>query len=434
MLKIFRLAVFICIFLIGAVSLAAQTGSPRVDVLHINGAINPVLADYISRGIEESERNQSAACVIQMDTPGGLDSAMREIVQSITNARIPVIVYVSPSGGRAASAGVFITLSAHVAAMSPNTAIGAAHPVALGEQEISEDMLEKVVNDAAAYIRSIAESHGRNADWAEKAVRESVSITETEALNLNVIDIVAPTLDNLLDSIDGRNVTLIDGTTVTLRTANAPVNDLDMNWIEGFLYAIADPNIAYILLSIGSLGIMAEIFNPGLIFPGVIGAISLLLAFYSLGTLPVNWTGVLLIILAFGLFIAEFFTSTFGLLFGGGLVAFILGSLILFQGASPMFQVDWWIIALVIILIGGFVAFAVLRIASTYRRKATTGREDLLGRTAEVRRKLNPEGTVFLEGELWNAVSNSGLIETGEEVVVVKVNGLKLTVTKKAKE
>jgi membrane-bound serine protease (ClpP class) len=369
-----------------------------------------------------------------MDTPGGLDSAMRDIVQSIVNAQVPVVVYVSPSGARAASAGVFITMSAHVAAMSTNTAIGAAHPVDISGGDISSDMAEKVVNDAAAYIRSIAESRGRNADWAEKAVRESVSITETEALNQNVIDLVAPTLEDLLTQLNGRTVTLIDGSQVTLNTASASVNQTGMSWVQDFLYAISDPNIAYILLSIGSLGIMAEIFNPGLIFPGIIGAISLLLAFYSLGTLPVNWTGVLLIVLAFGLFIAEFFTSGFGLLFGGGLVALVIGSLILFQGGAPLFQVDWWLIILVVALIAAFVAFAALKVAGSYRRQATTGREDLMGKRAVVRQRLDPEGTVFYKGELWNAISDSGIINPGEEVIISQVDGLTLKVTKKTKE
>jgi membrane-bound serine protease (ClpP class) len=432
--KYFRLAVFLALLLTGVLSLAAQAQAPRITVLEVKGVINPVLADFIQRGIENSEKNRDTACIIQMDTPGGLDSAMRDIVQSIVNAQVPVVVYVAPSGSRAASAGVFITMSAHVAAMSTNTAIGAAHPVDISGGDISSDMAEKVVNDAAAYIRSIAESRGRNADWAEKAVRESVSITETEALNQNVIDLVAPTLEDLLTQLNGRTVTLIDGSQVTLNTASASVNQTGMSWVQDFLYAISDPNIAYILLSIGSLGIMAEIFNPGLIFPGIIGAISLLLAFYSLGTLPVNWTGVLLIVLAFGLFIAEFFTSGFGLLFGGGLVALVIGSLILFQGGAPLFQVDWWLIILVVALIAAFVAFAALKVAGSYRRQATTGREDLMGKRAVVRQRLDPEGTVFYKGELWNAISDSGIINPGEEVIISQVDGLTLKVTKKTKE
>ena len=439
MFRTIRLSIFLALFLFGAVSLAVQADAPHVNVLKIKGTINPVLAEYIKRGIEESAKSGAAACIIQMDTPGGLDSAMRDIVQSIVNARVPVVVYVSPSGARAASAGVFITISAHIAAMAPNTAIGAAHPVAMGtsggEQQLSDEMAQKVTNDAAAYIRSLASSRGRNADWAEKAVRESVSITETEARQQNVIDIVSPTLEDLLTQLNGRKVILMDGSSTVLETQSIQVNQVGMGWIEDFLFTVSDPNIAYILLSIGSLGIMAEIFHPGMIFPGVLGAICLLLAFYSLGMMPVNWAGVALIILAFGLFIAEFFTPGFGALFGSGVVSFIIGSLILFKGgSSPLFHVDWWLIALVIILVAGFVAFAAFRIAVVYRRQATTGKEDLKGKTAVVRVALDPEGTVLYQGELWAAISNSGKIEPGEEVTIAKIDGLRLTVTKKAKE
>jgi membrane-bound serine protease (ClpP class) len=437
MIKRIRLAIFLALILFGAFSLVTQAETPHINVLHVKGIINPVLADYIHKGIQESENSGALACIIQMDTPGGLDSAMREIVQDISSARLPVIVYVSPSGARAASAGVFITMSSHVAAMATNTAIGAAHPVSLGEggeQQVSDTMAEKILNDASAYIRSIAESHGRNAEWAQKAVRESVSVTETEAKDQNIIDIVAPTMDNLLSQLEGRRVVLIDGAAVTLRTQSAAVHNLDMNWVESFLYAISDPNIAYVLLSVGSLGIIAEVFSPGLIFPGIIGAISLILAFYSLGTLAVNWAGVLMILLAFGLFIAEFFTPGFGLLFGGGIVSMIIGSLILFQGGSPLFKVDWWLIALVIIIVAGFVAFAVFKIVNTYHRQAATGKEELKGKTAIVREALDPSGRVFYQGELWTAVSDSGKILPGEEVVITRVDGLRLSVTKKVKE
>ena len=438
MIKIIRSALFLILFLLGAMSLVVHADAPRVTVLEAKGVINPVLADYIKSGIEEAEKNNSIACIIQMDTPGGLDSAMRDIVQTILDSKVPVIVYVSPAGARAASAGVFITMASHISAMAPGTAIGAAHPVAIdssgGEQQLSDEMTQKVTNDAAAYIRGIAASRGRNADWAEKAVRESVSLNETEALQQNVIDLVSPTLDDLLVKLNGKTVSLINGTTVTLNTLEAELDYRDMTWIEDFLYAISNPNIAYILLSIGSLGIMAEIFNPGLFFPGIIGAISLLLAFYSLGMMPVNWTGVLLILLAFGLFTAEFFTPGFGILFGGGLISLIIGSLILFKGGAPVFVIDWWVIALVIIVVGGFVVFAVFQIVGSYRRQASTGKEDLLGKTVEVKERLQPEGTVFYEGELWRAISASGNIEPGEEVVITKVTGLKLTVAKKTKE
>lgn len=437
MFRIIRSAIFIVIFLAGCLSVIVQADSPHVTVLEVKGTVNPVLADYIKNGIAQAEKSGAKACIIQIDTPGGLDSAMRDICQGILNAKVPVIVYVSPPGARAASAGVFITMSAHVAAMAPNTAIGAAHPVSLGEggeQQMSAEMTEKVVNDAAAYIRGIADSKGRNADWAEKAVRESVSITSNEALSMKVVDIVAPTLDDLLKQVDGRSIKMIDGTTISLQTQSAEVQIYRMDWTLGFLNAISDPTIAYILLSIGSLGIMAEIFSPGLIFPGIIGAVSLLMAFYSLGVLSVNWAGVLLIILAFGLFIAEFFTPGFGLLFGGGIVSFIIGSLILFKGGSPVYQIDWWLIAVIIIILGGFVAFAATSVVKTYKKHASTGKEDLIGNIALVKEVLAPEGTVLFQGELWAALSESGNIEIGEEVLISRVDGLKLIVTKKGKE
>ena len=437
MFRIIRSAIFIVIFLAGCLSVIVQADSSHVTVLEVKGTVNPVLADYIKNGISQAEKSGAKACIIQIDTPGGLDSAMRDICQGILNAKVPVIVYVSPPGARAASAGVFITMSAHVAAMAPNTAIGAAHPVSLGEggeQQMSAEMTEKVVNDAAAYIRGIADSKGRNADWAEKAVRESVSITSNEALSMKVVDIVAPTLDDLLKQVDGRSIKIIDGTTISLQTQSAEVQIYRMDWTLGFLNAISDPTIAYILLSIGSLGIMAEIFSPGLIFPGIIGAVSLLMAFYSLGVLSVNWAGVLLIILAFGLFIAEFFTPGFGLLFGGGIVSFIIGSLILFKGGSPVYQIDWWLIAVIIIILGGFVAFAATSVVKTYKKHATTGKEDLICNVALAKEVLKPEGTVLFHGELWTALSESGNIEIGEEVLISRVDGLKLIVTKKGKE
>ncbi len=276
MLRVVRIAVLLGLLLV-AVGGAARAASPVVVVLRADGIVNPVLADYISRGIEEAEAAQAVACIIQLDTPGGLDTAMRDIIQDIVNARVPVVVYVSPSGARAASAGVFITMAAHVAVMAPNTSIGAASPVSLGpegEQQMSETMKEKILNDAAAYIRSIAQAQGRNMEWAEQAVREAVSATEQEALALNVIDMVAPDLDTLITQLDGREVTMLGGAVVTLNTSGATIKNIDMNAIENFLYTISDPNIAFLLLSLATLGLFVEITNPGLIFPGVVGAIS----------------------------------------------------------------------------------------------------------------------------------------------------------------
>jgi len=433
MLKVIRIIFLLGLLTVASIAIEAHATTPTVDVLHAKGTINPVLVDYIERGISEAEENNATACIIQLDTPGGLDTSMRDIVQDIVNAQVPVVVYVSPSGARAASAGVFITIAAHVAVMAPNTAIGAAHPVAVGaegEAQMSEAMEEKVVNDAAAYIRSIAEAHGRNMEWAEKAVRESVSATEQEALELNVIDMVAPDLNTLISQLDGWQVTMLDGNVVSLQTQGAIVNHIEMSITEDFLYTIADPNIAYILLSIAMLGIMAEIFNPGLIFPGVVGGISILLAFYSLGVLPVNIAGVLLIVLAFGLFIGEVLTTSFGLFTAGGVTSLVIGSLILFKG-GPLFKVDIGLIVVIAILIAAFFAFVIQRAIRAHRSQAATGREELVGKTAVVKVALEPEGMVFFKGERWKAVSEKGRIKSGEEVVITKVEGLKLWVTKK---
>jgi len=398
----------------------------------LTGVINPVLADYIERGIEQAEEHNAMACIIQLDTPGGLDTSMRDIIKDIVDAKIPIVVYVSPAGARAASAGVFITVAAHVAAMAPNTAIGAAHPVAIGEggeAAMSEAMEEKVVNDAAAYIRSIAEAHGRNMEWAEKAVRESVSATEQEALELNVIDMVAPNLDALISQLNGQQVTMLDGRVVTLQTQGATITHVKMSTVEDFLYAISDPNIAYLLLSLAMLGIMAEVSNPGLIFPGVIGAICLLIAFFSLGMLPVNYAGVLLVVLAFGLFIAEVFTTSFGLFTAGGVTSLVLGSLILFKG-GPLFQVNPWLIAIIATVITGLFVFVISRVIRVHRSQASTGWEELIGKTATVKATLEPEGLVLYRGERWKAVSESGRVEPGETVIINKVDSLKLFVTK----
>lgn len=409
---------------------------PHVDVLTVTGTINPVLIDYIERGVEQAEKSGAEALIIQMDTPGGLDTSMREIIQSIINARVPVIVYVAPSGARAASAGLYILMSSHVAAMAQNTVTGAATPVSMGddggEAAMSDEMKAKVINDAAAYIRSLAESHGRNADWAERAVREGVSVTEQEALVMGIIEIVAPDLDSLISQLHGRQVTMISGQALTLDTDGVSVNDVPMKTIESFLYAITDPNIAYLLLSLATLGIMAEIFNPGLIFPGVLGGISLLLAFYSLGMLPVNYAGILLIVLAIGLFVAEVFTATFGIFTAGGVVSLVIGSMILFQGASPVFRVDPLLIAAVTVVIAGALGFMVQRAVKTHRKQPRTGREELIGKTATARTPLTPQGTVFYKGERWNAVSESGDIKIGEEVIVNRIDGLVLYVTKKS--
>jgi len=409
----------------------ARATTPQVDVLRVEGTINPVLASYIDRGIGLAEEHGATACIIELDTPGGLDSAMRDIVKRILEADVPVVVYVPP-GSRAASAGAFITLAAHVAVMAPGTEIGAAHPVALGEDGIDETMEEKVVNDAVAYIRSIAEARDRNADWAEDAVRESRSSPSSEALELGVIDIVADNMDDLLTQLDGRQVTLLSGEGVTLQTEDADINYIEMGALEHFLFTIADPNIAYILPSLGMLGIMLELFNPGTIFPGVSGAICPFLSFYSLGMLPVNYAGILLIVLAFGLFVAEVFITSHGLLALGGIASLTVGSLVLMS--SPLFQINPGVIAGVVTVATVFCVFVIGAIVRTHRRRQQTGREAMAGTVAVARTPLDPTGTVFVHGERWQATVDEGKVEPGEEVVITKVDGLRLMVTKKNKE
>ena len=413
-------------------AVAAQTSGPTITVLNVDGTINPIVVEYLQRGIEQSEEEAAEALIIQMDTPGGLDTSMRDIVQLIDGAKIPIVVYVPP-GARAASAGFFITIASDVAAMAPDTAIGAATPISLsteGEAQTSEELQAKIINDAVAYAQAIAESHGRNVEWAEEAVREGASIPASKALELGVIELIVSDLDDLISRLDGWQVTRTDGTTITIQTQGADINDIDMTFIESFLFAISDPNIAYILLSLAILGITVEIFNPGLIFPGVTGAIAGLLSFYSLGMLPVNLAGILLLVLAFVLFIAEAFTAAFGLLTAGGITALVVGSLILFKG-GPLFQVDPVLIAVVAVIFGGLLAFVVNRVVVAHRRQAATGREEALGKTATVRTALEPEGTVFHEGEIWKALLDDGQAQPGEEVIITRVDGLKLFVTKK---
>jgi len=417
-----------------AITAPARAAEPQVSMIQVQGVINPVVANYIERGLEEAWEDGAEVCIIEMDTPGGLDTSMRDIVQNIVNSPVPVVVYVSPQGGRAASAGVFITMAAHVAAMAPNTNIGAAHPVSIGEDgeaQMSEEMAEKVVNDASAYIRSIANAHNRNMEWAERAVRESVSATETEALELNVIDLVAPDRATLLELLDGRTVAMVDGQEITLNTAGAGVSENPMSPIEDFLLTISDPNIAVVLLSLAVLGITVEIFNPGLIFPGVFGGIAAFLASYSLGIMPINHAGIALVALAGGLFVAEFFTASFGIFTGGGIAALVIGLLILFSGRPSLFQPDPWVIPTIAGVIGTVAGLIIWRVVRTHRSQPQTGREELKGKIATVRTPLKPEGTVFYGGELWTAIIDEGEAKTGEEVIITKTVGLKLMVSKK---
>ena len=405
----------------------AQAAEPWVGVLELKGVINPVSARYIDRALTEAEDGGAVAAAILLDTPGGLESSMRDIVQRILNARIPVIVYVYPPGGRAASAGAFITMAAHVAAMAPDTAIGAAHPVGLGTGQADNTVIEKATNDAAAFMRSLAQRRGRNADWAERAVRDSISSNADEALRDRVVDVVAPDLGSLLRQVDGREVQLAVGR-VTLRTADARPVNLEMNLIERFFLAITDPNVAYLLLTLAILAIYFELANPGAVLPGVIGGISLLLGLLALGMLPVNLVGLLLLAFAFLLFIAEIWVTSHGVLTIGGLISLVLGSLLLFNPGGPLFAVSLPVIIGVTLTMGAMMALTVGAIVRGQRRRPYTGLEALVGQVATARTVLNPAGLVFVNGELWDARSLDGRVEPGEEVKIEEVKGPTLLV------
>jgi membrane-bound serine protease (ClpP class) len=433
-LKLFFLALFVIPIVAGlGGSLIAAASPTTVEVLTVDGTIVPVIADYIDRGISQAERNGASVCIIELDTPGGLLDSTDKIVKRIMNADVPVIVYVSPKGAWAASAGTFITLSAHIAAMTPGTTIGAAHPVSAGGEEIPEDQMQKIVEFSAKWMRTIAEERGRNMEEAELAVTESKSFTDVDALEYNLINLRADSLESLISQINGWKVTLASGEEVTINTAEHSTTRNEMNDIEKFLQTISDPNIAYILFTLATIGLITEISNPGMVFPGVAGGISLFLAFYSLGVLNAYWGGIALILLAVGLFIAEYFTTSFGLLTAGGIASLVIGSLILFSH-SPGIEVDKKLIAGVTVGITAFAIFVIGAIVRGQRRRKATGAEGMIGTIAIAKTPLDPTGTVLAQGELWTAASEGGKVARGEEVIITKVEALKLWVAKKSKE
>ncbi len=411
----------------------AQDRPGAVHVAEIRGVINPLTAQYLDRVLDDAKARGAQLVVLKLDTPGGLDSSMREMIQDMLASPVPVAVYVTPAGARAASAGLFLLIAGHVAAMTPSTNTGAAHPVGLGG-DTDEVMNSKVVNDAAATIRALAEQRGRNAEWAERAVRESESITETEALQLNVIDVVARNLDDLLEQIDGWTIQTAEGE-VVLDLAGAPRREVSMNLPERFMHMLTDPNLAFILLTVGTLGIIAELYNPGALFPGITGVIALILAFLALGNLPTNWAGVALVALAVVLFIAELNTDGTGILGVGAVVAFLLGGLILFRPirpgspALPDMHVDTWLIGATTLAMAGFVLVVMTKVARSRRAPPLTGYEHYIGQIASVRQALRPTGRVWFEGQSWFARTESGVeVAEGQSVRVVGLDGLTLIV------
>jgi membrane-bound serine protease (ClpP class) len=402
----------------------------KVYVISVDGAINPASSEYIKYGIDKATEDNAECLIIKLNTPGGLLKSTRVIVTDILASPIPVIVYVSPSGSQAASAGVFVTLAAHIAAMAPGTNIGAAHPVTLeGNQD--SIMMQKATNDAAAFIKTISEKRNRNVKWAENAVRKSLSITETEALKDSVVNLIATNLDDLLNKIDKKEIETVKGEKV-LHTAGAKIINVEMSFQQKILDMLSDPNIAYILFMIGFYGILFELYNPGSIFPGVVGVISLVLAFYSLHTLPVNYAGLALIVFGIILFILEIKIVSHGLLAIGGTISLIMGSIMLINTESflEVARISWGIIILVVALTVLFFTFAIGMGIKAQKKKPVTGIEGLIGEIGEAFSDMSPQGKVLVHGEIWNAESLEGPIHKGDKVVVSEIVGLLLRIRK----
>lgn len=407
---------FLFFVLLFAGNAAAAKGD--VYIVAINDAISPGIAEYISNSIERAEKEEAACLIIELDTPGGLAESMRLIIKDILGSRVPIVVFVAPSGARAASAGVMITMAADVAVMAPGTNIGAAHPVGAGGKDISGKMSEKVINDMVAHAKSVAEERGRNQKWVEQAIRESVSITETEALKENVIDFIAEDTDDLIRQLNGLKIA--DKGELKLDKAQKVIVEPSLR--TNILKTISNPNIAYILLMIGLAGLYFELSHPGAIFPGVIGGISLILAFFALQTLPVNYAGILLIILAIILFIMEMKIPSYGLLSVAGVLSLLLGSLMMFKNTGPDMKLSLKVLLPTLILISGFFVFVAGLVFRAQISKPKTGTKGLVGEIGIVKKALTPEGKVFVHGELWNAKAQVEIDENSKVRVTNVVN------------
>jgi membrane-bound serine protease (ClpP class) len=401
-----------------------------VFTIEVDGIINPATAKFITESIDQASQEGGQCLIIKLDTPGGLMDSMRIIIKKMLASNIPIIVYVAPSGARAASAGVFITMAANIAVMAPGTHIGAAHPVTLGGGEGKENktMTDKILNDTVSYIKTIAKNRGKNVEWAEKAVRQSVSITEAEALKLNVIDLISPDIQDLLTKLDGR-VVKFDGVTRTLLTKGVQPRSMEMSWRYKLLDIISNPTIAYILLMLGIYGIFFELSNPGAILPGVVGGIFIILAFFALQMLPISFAGLALILFALILFIAEIKVVSHGLLTVGGVISLFLGSLMLIESPAEYMKISLSVIIPAVLVSGGFFAFAITMAVKARLTKPTTGKEGILGEMGIATTAIAPEGKISIHGEFWNAISDQ-TIEKGERVQVIGMTNLKLKVKK----
>lgn len=424
-----------------------ESPADSIWLLSVDGVIGPATADYLERGLEDAADADAPFTIVQLDTPGGLDQSMRSIIQAMLASPIPVVTYVAPSGARAASAGTYIIYASHIAAMAPATNLGAATPVQIGgpgmpdlpDDSESEDreqedtppgsaMEKKIVNDAVAYIQGLAELRGRNSEWAVRAVREGVSLSAREARDNNVIEIVAKDLDDLLQQLDGRAVT-IQGASTTLETQDSQVNRVEPDWRSRFLAVITNPNVAYILMLIGIYGLIFEFSNPGMGGPGIVGAISLLLALYAFQVLPINYLGLGLIVLGLGLMAAEAFAPSFGVLGVGGAVAFVVGSIVLMDTDLPAYQIAMPMVLALAVASAGLLVFVLGMVVKSARQKVVSGVDKLIGETAVVEQINRGRPLVRLQGELWQVDSSSPL-SVGDRVVVRDVHDLMLTVEK----
>ena len=412
----------------------APIGSAHINLIVVDATINPAVADFIRESIDHASKDGALALIIQFDTPGGLLTSTKTIVKDLLDAPLPVIVYVAPGGSGAISAGVFITMAGAIAAMAPGTTIGAAHPVAGGGQNIEGDMREKVENFTASFSESIAQRRGRNVEWAEKAVRESVVITETEALEKKVIDLVAADVQDLLRQAEDLTVEVgsvkqkLDFAAAEGAGGLFRVVTQEMRLKHKVLNVLAHPQVAYLLMMAGILGLYMEFANPGLLFPGLTGAICLLMALTAFQVLPINYTGLLLILLGIALLVTELFVPSFGILGVSGIVAFVMGSLFLFDSSDAEFAIDRGIIFTVALCAGLFILIVGTLSMKAYRLRAVTGKEGLIGEVGEVRVRLAPRGKVWLHGEYWNAETEEEAIEAGQPVRVVEINHMVLKV------
>ena len=430
--KILAASMLVAVALGTACSEDPSGGSSAIHVVQANGNIGPVIARFIDRAIDNASEKQAEAVVIQLDTPGGLSTSMDDIVQDVLTADLPVVVYVYPPGGRAASAGTLITLAGHIAVMAPGTSIGAATPVSASGDDIGDTLEDKAINDASARFRDIAEQRGRNGDWAEKSVRESASIGAAEAVELGVVDLVAPNMATLLQDIDGRQVELHNGVLATLETAGAPSVEVKLNFGERLLEIISDPNITFLLISLGSVALFFELANPGTIFPGVFGVIALFLGFFGLSVIPFDWAGIGLILAAFALFFLELAVTSGGILAVGGVVALILGGILLTSGNPEGFEVSRWLVFGLSSVMGAFSLLLLRGHMRARRLGPAVGTETMVGQRAVTSSNMDPKGYVLFEGEYWIAESDEP-VKSGTEVVITKVEGLRLRVSK-AKE